>query len=226
MDVIGFIQQVGPTVGYIVLFAIIFAESGLLIGFFLPGDSLLFPAGFLASTGFFSLPELVIICGIAAVLGDSVGYLFGKRVGRRLFLREDSTFFKKRHLEAAEAFYEKHGSKTIVLARFVPIVRTFAPIVAGISSMHYRRFVTYNIVGGILWACGVTLAGFLFGHMIPENEIDKYLLPIIALLVIIPGLPSLIHVIRDKEMREGILNIPRNLLRSRRPAALEVDKTE
>lgn len=226
MDVIGFIQQVGPTVGYIVLFAIIFAESGLLIGFFLPGDSLLFPAGFLASTGFFSLPELVIICSVAAILGDSVGYLFGKRVGRRLFLREDSTFFKKRHLEAAEAFYEKHGSKTIVLARFVPIVRTFAPIVAGISSMHYRRFVTYNIVGGILWACGVTTAGYLFGHLIPENEIDKYLLPIIALLVIIPGLPSLIHVIRDKEMREGILNIPRNLLRSRRTEPLQADKTE
>lgn len=226
MDVIGFIQQVGPAVGYIVLFAIIFAESGLLIGFFLPGDSLLFPAGFLASTGFFSLPALMVICGVAAILGDSVGYMFGKRVGRRLFLREDSAFFKKRHLEAAEAFYEKHGSKTIVLARFVPIVRTFAPIVAGISDMHYRRFVTYNIVGGILWACGVTTAGYLFGHMIPENEIDKYLLPIIALLVIIPGLPSLIHVIRDKEMREGILNIPRNLLRARRADPMQADKTE
>ncbi len=226
MDVIGFIQQVGPAVGYIVLFAIIFAESGLLIGFFLPGDSLLFPAGFLASTGFFSLPALMVICAVAAILGDSVGYMFGKRVGRRLFLREDSTFFKKRHLEAAEAFYEKHGSKTIVLARFVPIVRTFAPIVAGISSMHYRRFVTYNIVGGILWACGVTTAGYLFGHMIPEDEIDKYLLPIIALLVIIPGLPSLIHVIRDKELREGILNIPRNVLRPRRTDPLQVDKSE
>lgn len=225
MDVIGFIQQVGPTLGYIILFAILFAESGLLIGFFLPGDSILFPAGFLALTGFFSLPELIIICSIAAILGDSVGYMFGRRVGRRLFLREDSTFFKKKHLEAAEVFYEKHGSKTIVIARFVPIVRTFAPIVAGISDMHYRRFVTFNIVGGILWAGGVSLAGYLFGHLIPADQIDKYLLPIIVLLVIIPGLPSLIHVIRDEEMRTAILNAPRNLLRSRR-TTLGVDKTE
>ncbi len=149
----------------------------------------------------------------------------GDEFGRRLFLREDSTFFKKKHLEAAEAFYEKHGSKTIVLARFVPIVRTFAPIVAGISDMHYRRFVTFNIIGGILWAGGVSLAGYLFGHLIPADQIDKYLLPIIVLLVIIPGLPSLIHVIRDEEMRTAILNIPRNLLHSRR-ATLEVDKPE
>ncbi len=112
-----------------------------------------------------------------------------------------------------------------MLARFVPIVRTFAPIVAGISDMHYRRFVTFNIVGGVLWAGGVSLAGYLFGHLIPAEQIDKYLLPIIILLVIIPGLPSLIHVIRDEEMRTAILNIPRNLLRSRR-ATLEVDKTE
>ncbi len=226
MDFIGFIKDAGPTVGYVVLFAILFAESGLLIGFFLPGDSILFPAGFLALTGFFSLPELVIICSIAAILGDSVGYMFGRRVGRKLFLREDSAFFKKKHLEAAESFYDKHGSKTIVLARFVPIVRTFAPIVAGISDMHYRRFVTFNIIGGVLWAGGVSVAGYLFGHLIPADQIDKYLLPIIVLLVIIPGLPSLIHVLRDEEMRNGILAIPRNLLRSRGTTTLEVDKTE
>ena len=215
MDFMGIIKDAGPAVGYIVLFAIIFAESGLLIGFFLPGDSILFPAGFLASTGFFSLPELIIICSVAAILGDSVGYMFGRRVGRRLFMREDSTFFKKKHLAAAEAFYEKHGSKTIVLARFVPIVRTFAPIVAGISDMHYRRFVTFNIIGGILWAGGVTLAGFLLGHLIPPEDVDKLLLPIIILLVIIPGLPSLIHILRDEEMRTNIMNMPRNLMKSR-----------
>ncbi|MEO8392133.1 MAG: DedA family protein [Chloroflexota bacterium] len=228
MDFMGFIKNAGPAVGYIVLFAIIFAESGLLIGFFLPGDSILFPAGFLASTGFFSLPELIIICSIAAILGDSVGYMFGRRVGRRLFMREDSTFFKKKHLEAAEAFYAKHGSKTIVLARFIPIVRTFAPIVAGISDMHYRRFVTFNILGGILWAGGVTVAGFLLGHLIPAENVDKLLIPIIILLVIIPGLPSIIHVLRDEEMRTAILNIPRNLMRSRSGGAapLEADKTE
>jgi membrane-associated protein len=231
MDFMGIIKNAGPAVGYIVLFAIIFAESGLFIGFFLPGDSILFPAGFLASQGFFSLPELVIICAIAAILGDSVGYMFGRRVGRRLFLREDSTFFKKKHLEAAEAFYEKHGSKTIVLARFVPIVRTFAPIVAGISDMHYRRFVTFNIIGGALWAGGVTIAGYLLGHLIPAENVDKLLIPIIILLVIIPGLPSIIHVLRDEEMRTSIMNMPRNLMRSRKsdtaaPTTLEADKTE
>ena len=236
MDFMKIIQDAGPTLGYIVLFAIIFAESGLLIGFFLPGDSILFPAGFLAATGFFSLPVLILVCGVAAITGDSVGYTFGRRVGRRLFLREDSTFFKKKHLEAAEAFYEKHGSKTIVLARFVPIVRTFAPIVAGISSMHYRRFVTYNIMGGLLWAGGVTIAGYLLGHMIPPENVDKFLLPIIILLIVIPGLPSLIHVLRDEEMRTTIINAPRTVINSRRsaspkapplnPTSLEVDKTE
>jgi membrane-associated protein len=225
MDVMGFIKSAGPTLGYVILFAIIFAESGLLIGFFLPGDSILFPAGFLASQGFFSLPELMILCSLAAIIGDSVGYTFGRRVGRRLFLREDSTFFKKKHLEAAEAFYQKHGGKTIVLARFVPIVRTFAPIVAGISEMHYQRFVSFNIVGGILWAGGVTIAGYALGSIIPPEDVDKFLLPIILLLVIIPGLPSLIHVLRDEEMRTAILNAPRSLLRSRR-ATLKVDKPE
>jgi membrane-associated protein len=167
----------------------------------------------------------MILCSLAAIIGDSVGYTFGRRVGRRLFLREDSTFFKKKHLEAAEAFYQKHGGKTIVLARFVPIVRTFAPIVAGISEMHYQRFVSFNIVGGILWAGGVTIAGYALGSIIPPEDVDKFLLPIILLLVIIPGLPSLIHVLRDEEMRTAILNAPRSLLRSRR-ATLKVDKPE
>ncbi len=212
--------------GYIGIFLVVFAESGLLIGFFLPGDSLLFTAGFLAYTGIFSLPELAVICAIGAILGDSVGYMFGRRVGRKLFERENSTFFKKKYLISAEEFYEKQGSKTIVLARFVPIIRTFAPIVAGISNMHYRRFVTYNIVGGVLWACGVTIAGNLFGHLIPPEDIDKYLLPIIFLIVAVSLIPSVLHVWRDEEMRTSILAIPGNLIRSRRATPLEVDKTE
>jgi membrane-associated protein len=199
------VSQLIATFGYVGIFAIIFAESGLLIGFFLPGDSLLFPAGFLASQGQLSLPVLLIGCSICAIAGDSVGYAFGRRVGRRLFQRENSAFFKKKHLLAAEAFYEKHGGKAIVFARFVPIVRTFAPIVAGIGQMHYRRFVSFNIIGGILWACGITLAGYFLGSAIPD--VDKYLLPIIVLLIIIPGLPSLIHVLRDAEMRTSLINI-------------------
>ncbi|MCA9908110.1 MAG: VTT domain-containing protein, partial [Anaerolineae bacterium] len=170
------------TVGYIGIFGIIFAESGLLIGFFLPGDSLLFTAGFLASLDNppFWLPVLLIGCAIAAVAGDSVGYAFGRRVGRKLFQRENSFLFNKANLLRAEAFYEKHGGKAIVLARFMPIVRTFAPIVAGIGTMEYRRFVSYNIVGGLLWAVGVTSAGFLLGNVIPD--VDKYLLPIIIVI--------------------------------------------
>jgi membrane-associated protein len=215
------LAEIIKTVGYIGLFVVIFAESGLLIGFFLPGDSVLFTAGFLASQGYFSLPVLCIICAVAAITGDSVGYMFGRRVGRRLFERENSTFFKKKYLLSAEAFYEKHGSKTIVLARFMPIVRTFAPIVAGISDMNYRRFVTFNILGGLLWGVGVTIAGNILGHIIPD--VDKYLLPIIIVIVVVSLLPSVIHVWRDEEMRTAILNVPRNLMRSRGANTFEAD---
>jgi membrane-associated protein len=204
-------EELIKTVGYVGLFAIVFAESGLLIGFFLPGDSLLFTAGFLASQNVLSLPILLVLFAIAAVVGDSVGYTFGRRVGRRLFERGDSMFFKKKHLIKAEEFYEKHGSKTIIIARFMPIVRTFAPIVAGIALMNYRRFVTYNIVGGLLWACGVTLAGYFLGNLIPD--VDKYLLPIIVLIVVVSVLPSAIHLLRDDETRADIMNLGRRVLR-------------
>jgi membrane-associated protein len=216
------VEEFLKTVGYIGIFAIIFAESGLLIGFFLPGDSLLFTAGFLASdaartiwggTPGFSLPILLIGCFVAAVLGDSVGYTFGRRVGRRLFQREDSVFFHKKNIYRAQAFYEKHGPKTIVLARFIPVVRTFAPIVAGIGDMHYSRFVTYNLVGGALWAIGVTLAGYFLGDVIGAENIDKYLLPIIFVIVIVSVLPAVLHVVRDEEMRTGIINLARKPLR-------------
>jgi membrane-associated protein len=193
------------TIGYVGVFAIVFAESGLLIGFFLPGDSLLFTAGFLASQEILSLPVLLIGCAICAITGDSVGYAFGRRVGRRLFQRENSTFFKKKYLLAAESFYEKHGGKAIVLARFVPIVRTFAPIVAGIGEMEYRRFVSFNIIGGLLWAVGVTIAGYFLGSVIPD--VDKYLLPILAVIIFVSLLPSIIHVLKDEELRTSLLNI-------------------
>ncbi len=191
------------TVGYIGVFGIIFAESGLLIGFFLPGDSLLFTAGFLASPAsraivdhdVFSLPVLVIGCAIAAVTGDTVGYWFGHKVGRRLFQREDSLLFKKKHLYRAQELYEKHGGKIIVLARFMPIVRTFAPIVAGIGTMHYGRFLSFNMIGGILWAVGVPVAGYFLGSLIPD--VDKYILPIVLLIIVLSVLPPAIHIFRD-----------------------------
>lgn len=200
------------TVGYIGIFAIIFAESGLLIGFFLPGDSLLFTAGFLASDAAraiwrdqpgFSLPVLLIGCFLSAVAGDSVGYMFGRRVGRRLFQREDSLFFHKKNIYRAQAFYEKHGAKTIVIARFIPIVRTFAPIVAGIGDMHYPRFITYNLIGGLLWAVGVTLLGYFLGSLIPD--VDTYLLPIIVVILFVSVAPGIYHVLKDDDMRNGLI---------------------
>ncbi len=200
------------TVGYAGIFAIIFAESGLLIGFFLPGDSLLFTAGFLASLEqpVFSLPVLLIGFAIAAITGDSVGYAFGRRVGRRLFQREDSLLFHKKNLLRAEAFYDKHGGKAIVLARFMPIVRTFAPIVAGIGVMQYRRFVAFNVVGGLLWAVGVTLAGYFLGNVIPD--VDKYLLPIVIIIVLVSVAPPAYHMLKDEENRAGLLNLARRTL--------------
>lgn len=193
------------TIGYVGLFVIIFAESGLLIGFFLPGDSLLFTAGFLASQNILSLPILLVTCFVAAVLGDNVGYAFGHRIGKRLFNREDSLFFHKKNILKAEAFYEKHGAKAIVIARFMPVVRTFAPIVAGIGSMHYRTFVIYNFVGGVLWAIGLNLAGYFLGKSIPD--VDKYLLPIVLVIIIASVAPGAIHILKDPESRADILKL-------------------
>ena len=159
------------TLGTIGLIAIVFAESGLLFGFFLPGDSLLFTAGVFAARGDLNLAVILVGCFVAAVAGDQVGYVFGRRVGPALFRREDSRFFKQEYVEKAQAYFDKYGSKTIVLARFVPIVRTFAPIVAGVGRMEYRTFVTFNVLGGLLWAVGVTLLGYALGEVefVEEN---------------------------------------------------------
>jgi membrane-associated protein len=185
-------------VSYLGVFAIIFAESGLFFGFFLPGDSLLFTAGFLASQGFFDIRFLIAGCFVAAVLGDSVGYATGRRVGPRLFSRPESRFFKPEHLHKAHAFYEEHGGKTIILARFMPFVRTFAPIVAGIGRMDYGRFLTFNLVGGALWAIGLPIAGYYFGRILPPEQVDRYLLPIIVLIIVVSVLPSVWHVWRER----------------------------
>jgi membrane-associated protein len=177
------------TLGLLGLFAIVFAESGLLIGFFLPGDSLLFTAGFLASAPssvdealHLPLGWLLIGCVIAAIAGDQVGYVFGRRVGPTLFNRPDSRLFKQDNVEKAHEFFEKYGAKTIVLARFVPIVRTFAPIVAGVSQMKYRTFVMFNIVGGCLWALGVTILGYFLGQVdFIEKNLEVAILAVVAI---------------------------------------------
>lgn len=200
----GDLASIIETVGYLGLFAIVFAETGLLIGFFLPGDSLLFTAGFLASQGIFNIYILCFIMFLAAVIGDSVGYMIGHKYGKRLFKKEDSLLFHKDHLRRAKEFYEKHGGKTIIIARFMPIVRTFAPVVAGIGDMKYGTFLTYNIIGGLLWAVGLPTLGFVLGSSIPD--VDKYLLPIIALIVLASVAPGAYHTLKTKEQRKQLVD--------------------
>lgn len=183
--------------GYFGVWAIVFAESGLLVGFFLPGDSLLFTAGFIASQGFLNIVVLIFGCFVFAVLGDNVGYATGHRFGRRLFQKEESFFFHKKNLQKTQAFYDKHGKKTVVLARFMPIVRTFAPIIAGVGSMRYRTFMFYNLIGGFLWTVGITLLGYFLGKAIPAEQVDKYLLPIILGIIVLSLVPSIIHLIQE-----------------------------
>ncbi|WP_310411135.1 VTT domain-containing protein [Chamaesiphon sp. OTE_8_metabat_110] len=193
------------TFGYPLVWSIVFAESGLLVGFLLPGDSLLFVAGFLCSlpkTGL-DIQVMAFGCFVFAVLGDSVGYYTGKRFGRKLFDREDSKFFKKKHLVAAEAFFERQGKTALILARFMPFVRTFAPIVAGIAAMRYKTFMQYNVVGGFAWAIGLTLLGYFLGRSIPEDQIDRYLIPIILGIMFISLAPSIFHIIRAKQRNKG-----------------------
>jgi membrane-associated protein len=192
------IEWLGPwaTIG---IFAIVFAESGLLIGFFLPGDSLLFTAGLLSSRDGSSLhfPVLLVGCALFAVLGDQVGYMFGRRVGPSLFSRPDSRFFKQEYVHRTKQFFDDHGPKTIFLARFVPIVRTFAPVLAGVGDMQYRTFLRYNVIGGVVWGAGVVTAGYILGNRIPN--IDKYLLPIIFVIIVLSLIPPFIEWRRHRK---------------------------
>ena len=207
------ISQYGANVGYLILFAIVFAESGLFFGFFLPGDSLLLTAGLLASKELLNIWILVPLMFVAAVLGDNVGYWFGAKTGPRIFNRENSLLFKRKNLLAAKAFYDKHGGKTIILARFMPFIRTFAPIVAGAVEMEYRRFFFFNLVGGVLWGIGVTLAGYFLARLFPPEVLDKYFLLIVVGVIVISVLPAAIHLWNDN--RHEIMGWLKNTLASR-----------
>ncbi|MEK7590076.1 MAG: VTT domain-containing protein [Patescibacteria group bacterium] len=186
-------QIIIQTLGLIGVFAIIFAESGLFFGFFLPGDSLLFTAGVAAATGLFNF--WILFCGVivAAILGDSVGYAFGHRLGFKIFARPDSRFFKQKYLDQTRKFFAAHGKKTIILARFIPIVRTFTPILAGVGAMRYRQFVAYNIIGGVIWGGGLSLFGYFFGQLIPNP--DRYLLLAVIVIIIISFIPIWRHAL-------------------------------
>jgi len=185
LDIPGLVRAAG----YLGMFVMIYAESGVFFGFFLPGGSLLFTAGLLASQGMFNIYWLIILLGAAAILGDSTGYWFGAKVGDKIFVKENSLFFNKKYLEQTKEYYEKYGSMTIIIGRFVPFVRTFAPILAGVGKMRYRKFLLYNVLGALLWAVGVALLGFFLGSVVPG--VDKYLSWIIVFIVFITILPIL-----------------------------------
>jgi len=204
------------TFGLLGIFAVIFSESGLLFGFFLPGDSLLLTAGLFASRGDLNLGLLLIICALAAITGDSVGYWFGRKTGDKLFQKEESRFFKKSHLLKASDFYQKHGGKTIIMARFIPFVRTFAPIVAGAAKMKYPLFLTYNLVGGLIWGAGLPLAGYAIGTWLRDRftakQVDQYFLVIVLFVIALSVSPTVIHVLKDKDSRTHLFQAIRNLI--------------
>lgn len=191
------------TIGYVGLFVIVFAESGLFIGFFLPGDSLIFTAGFLASQNYLHIWWLIPLLCLAAILGDNFGYAFGKRVGPAIFHKEEGLFFHKKNLTRAAQFYEQHGPKTLILARFMPVIRTFVPILAGVGKMDYRRFFYFNAVGGALWTLLLPLAGYYLGQLIPN--VDHYLLPIVIGIIVISFIPSLYELWFKKNNKEKTL---------------------
>lgn len=182
--------------GYIVLMAIVFAETGLFFGFFLPGDSLLVTAGLFAAKGDLNIVVLFVLVTACAIIGDAVGFEIGKLSGKRIFAREDSRFFKKKHLEKTQEFYNTHGGRTIILARFMPIVRTFAPLVAGVAGMPYRTFALYNITGGILWVGSMVGIGYVLGRSIPN--IDQYIHIVIAVVIFLSLLPGIISYLRSR----------------------------
>ena len=182
--------------GYVGLTAIIFTETGLLFGFFLPGDSLLVTAGLFASQGKLDVYQLGALLTVAAIVGDSVGYAIGKATGPRIFSKPDSLLFNRKHLIRAQDFYAKHGGKTIIIARFMPIVRTFAPVVAGVGQMDYRRFITYNVVGGFLWVWSMLFTGYFLGRYIPG--VDKHIEKIILLVIFLSILPGIISWLRER----------------------------
>ena len=186
--------RIGGLVGLIV---IVFAETGLLVGFFLPGDSLLITAGLFAARGDFDILTLNLTLIVAAILGDATGYWIGKRTGRALYDRPDSFFFRREHLRISHDFYERHGGKTLVFARFMPIVRTFAPVVAGVADMGYRRFATYNVVGGVTWVASMTLGGYLLGSLIPDIESRIHL--VVAAVIVLSLVPPAIAWLRGRK---------------------------
>lgn len=193
--------------GLLLICGIVFVETGLFIGFFLPGDSLLVTAGIFAAAGHLHLGLLLLLVSMCAVAGDQVGYWIGRRAGQTLYKRDDSLLFKKRHLERAHEFCDRYGGKTIVLARFVPVVRTFAPAVAGAANMEYRKFVFYNIAGGILWVWSMVLLGYSLGSSIPD--IDSRIHIVVAVVIVLSVIPAVVEVVRQRYRKPTDIGVGR-----------------
>ena len=189
--------------GLLAIAVVIFLESGMMIGFFFPGDTLLLSAGILAAQGQFSLPLTIIVIAIAAILGDNTGYTLGTLMGKKLFHKEDGILFRREYVDKTQAFYEKHGSKTMLVAHFVPIVRSFAPLVAGVGHMPRAKFAMFDAIGDVAWATIVTLLGYWFGSKIPN--IDHYILPVVICVMVISFSPVLWHLFGDKTARTRLL---------------------
>jgi membrane-associated protein len=188
-------------VGQYGLPVIIFAETGLLLGFFLPGDSLLITAGLFAARGDLNIVTLIVTLIPAAMLGNATGYAIGKRTGKALYSRPDSLLFRREHLKMTHEYYERHGGKTIIIAQFAPILRTFAPVVAGVAEMGYRNFATYNVIGAIAWICSMTLGGYLLGNMIPN--IDKRIDLVVMVVIAVSLLPAIIAWLRSRATKSS-----------------------
>lgn len=188
------------SLGYFGVWGIVFAESGIVFCFFFPGDSLLFTAGVIAAQGFLNLGILAVGCFVAAVTGNLLGYEVGKRVGLRLFKEGDRRFLKRKHLEMTQRFFDRHGKMAIILARFLPIIRTFTPFLAGVAQVPYRLFVLYSIIGALAWAVGLTVFGYFLGELIPAEQLDRYLLPIVLGIIILSILPSAWHLYREMQL--------------------------
>ena len=195
-DVKGIIQWGG----LLIVCLIIFVETGLLTGFFLPGDSLLVTAGIFSATGHLNVIHLLLFASLSAIIGDQLGYYIGHKTGKILYSRKNSRLFKHEHLEKAKSFYQKYGAKTIILARFVPIVRTFAPTVAGATEMNYMKFISYNIIGALLWVFTTILGGFFLGSLIPD--IEKKIHIVIGIVITLSFIPIIVEIVRNRQQRK------------------------
>lgn len=207
LDVTSLIQSGG----LLVIALIVYAESGMMVGFFLPGDTLLLSAGVLAAGGQFPIELAAAVIALAAVLGDNTGYTIGKVMGKRLFKKKDGIIFRQEYVQRAEQFYEKHGAKTLLIAHYVPIVRSFAPLVAGVGKMNRTQFFIYDFIGASSWAVIITLLGYWFGSKIPD--LDKYILPVILAIMVISFSPMVWHIVRDPRIRRGMRDRLATILR-------------